>query len=100
MNCPVIELAQQLIARPSISPDDQGCQDLLIERLNNIGFTVEKCHLAIRLIFGLIAATQVKHLRLLDTQMLSLLAIIASGRRRHSRQPLSISIYMGVAPLI
>ncbi|HHR5883800.1 TPA: succinyl-diaminopimelate desuccinylase [Providencia alcalifaciens] len=42
MNCPVIELAQQLIARPSISPDDQGCQDLLIERLNNIGFTVEK----------------------------------------------------------
>ena len=42
MNCPVISLAEQLIARPSISPDDQGCQALLIARLEKIGFTVEK----------------------------------------------------------
>ena len=31
MSCPVIELAQQLISRPSVSPDDQGCQQLIIE---------------------------------------------------------------------
>lgn len=42
MSCPVIELTQQLIRRPSLSPDDAGCQALLIERLQNIGFTIER----------------------------------------------------------
>lgn len=42
MDCPVIQLAQDLISRPSISPDDQGCQALLIERLKKIGFNVEE----------------------------------------------------------
>ncbi len=32
MSCPVIELTQQLIRRPSLSPDDAGCQALMIER--------------------------------------------------------------------
>ncbi|MBA0218081.1 succinyl-diaminopimelate desuccinylase [Pectobacterium brasiliense] len=41
MSCPVIELAQQLIKRPSLSPNDEGCQALMIERLKAIGFTVE-----------------------------------------------------------
>ncbi|UYA59465.1 N-succinyl-L,L-diaminopimelate desuccinylase [Pectobacterium sp. F1-1] len=41
MSCPVIELAQQLIKRPSLSPNDEGCQALIIERLTAIGFTVE-----------------------------------------------------------
>ena len=41
MSCPVIELAQQLIRRPSLSPDDAGCQALLVERLRAIGFTIE-----------------------------------------------------------
>lgn len=37
-----LELAQALIARPSVSPNDGGCQDLLIERLERIGFRVER----------------------------------------------------------
>ena len=37
----VIELAQQLIRRPSISPDDQGCQQLIGERLQKLGFQLE-----------------------------------------------------------
>lgn len=41
MTCPVIELAQQLIRRPSVSPRDEGCQKLLIDRLKSIGFTIE-----------------------------------------------------------
>lgn len=45
MFCPVIELAQQLIRRPSLSPDDAGCQTLLIARLEAIGFTVEPMHI-------------------------------------------------------
>ncbi|MBC8944513.1 MULTISPECIES: succinyl-diaminopimelate desuccinylase [Xenorhabdus] len=42
MTCPVIELTQELIKRPSVSPDDQGCQELLIQRLQNTGFTIER----------------------------------------------------------
>ncbi|WP_075181430.1 succinyl-diaminopimelate desuccinylase [Pantoea sp. 1.19] len=45
MHCPVIELTQQLIRRPSLSPDDAGCQALLIARLEAIGFTIEPMHI-------------------------------------------------------
>ena len=36
-----LALTEQLIARPSITPDDSGCQRLLIERLAPLGFTCE-----------------------------------------------------------
>ncbi len=32
------KLAQALIRRPSVTPDDQGCQNLVAERLENAGF--------------------------------------------------------------
>lgn len=38
---PTIELAKELIARPSVTPQDCGCQDLIIERLSKLGFTNE-----------------------------------------------------------
>ncbi|AVF35491.1 succinyl-diaminopimelate desuccinylase [Rahnella sikkimica] len=41
MSCPVLDLAQQLIRRPSLSPDDAGCQEIMIARLQAIGFHVE-----------------------------------------------------------
>lgn len=44
MFCPVIELAQQLIRCPSLSPHDAGCQALLIARLEAIGFHIEPMH--------------------------------------------------------
>jgi len=37
-----LQLAIDLISRPSVTPDDQGCQQLMIERLEKIGFAVEK----------------------------------------------------------
>lgn len=37
----IIQLAQGLIQRPSISPDDQGCQQLIAERLQAVGFKLE-----------------------------------------------------------
>lgn len=37
-----LELARALITRPSVSPNDGGCQNLLIERLERIGFKVER----------------------------------------------------------
>ena len=37
-----LELAMELIRRPSVTPDDAGCQDVLIDRLAKLGFTVER----------------------------------------------------------
>ncbi len=37
-----LDLAKALIARPSVSPHDAGCQELLIERLSQLGFTIER----------------------------------------------------------
>ena len=39
---PTLELAQALIARPSVTPDDAGCQTLLAERLARAGFVIEQ----------------------------------------------------------
>ena len=36
-----LDLAQQLIARPSLTPDDALCQALIIERLQPLGFVCE-----------------------------------------------------------
>ena len=38
---PTLKLALDLISRPSVTPEDAGCQDLMIERLKNIGFEIE-----------------------------------------------------------
>jgi succinyl-diaminopimelate desuccinylase len=38
---PTIELLCKLIRRPSVTPDDAGCQDLLIARLEGAGFKCE-----------------------------------------------------------
>ncbi|MBR7887356.1 succinyl-diaminopimelate desuccinylase [Marinomonas sp. A79] len=38
---PTLDLAIDLMSRPSITPEDAGCQDVMIERLKNIGFEVE-----------------------------------------------------------
>ncbi|AKC87511.1 succinyl-diaminopimelate desuccinylase [Pseudoxanthomonas suwonensis] len=37
----VLELARELIARPSVTPDDAGCQALLAARLQRAGFACE-----------------------------------------------------------
>ncbi len=36
-----LQLTEQLIAQPSVTPDDGGCQDLIIACLHNLGFTCE-----------------------------------------------------------
>jgi succinyl-diaminopimelate desuccinylase len=36
-----LELAQQLIARPSVTPDDSDCQKIIAQRLQALGFIVE-----------------------------------------------------------
>jgi len=39
---PTLQLAQQLIARPSITPEDAGCLDLIASRLTPVGFVCER----------------------------------------------------------
>ncbi len=36
-----LQLAEQLISRPSVTPDDAGCQEILGERLAALGFALE-----------------------------------------------------------
>ncbi|MBW3694398.1 succinyl-diaminopimelate desuccinylase [Vibrio sp. T187] len=38
---PTLALAKDLISRQSVTPEDAGCQDLMIERLKAIGFEIE-----------------------------------------------------------
>ncbi|SER03845.1 succinyldiaminopimelate desuccinylase [Amphritea atlantica] len=37
-----LELAKQLISRRSVTPEDDGCQELMIERLEALGFHIER----------------------------------------------------------
>src|SRR5690625_3958486 len=37
----VLELLQDLISRPSVTPDDAGCQELIAGRLQRAGFACE-----------------------------------------------------------
>ncbi|MCW9012837.1 MAG: succinyl-diaminopimelate desuccinylase [Gammaproteobacteria bacterium] len=36
-----IDLSLELISKPSVTPDDQGCQKIMTDRLAAIGFTIE-----------------------------------------------------------
>lgn len=38
---PVISLAKDLLSRRSVTPEDAGCQDVMIERLLQLGFCIE-----------------------------------------------------------
>ena len=42
MTSKTLELALDLIRRPSITPEDEGCQELMISRLEPLGFKVER----------------------------------------------------------
>lgn len=42
MSDPTMDLASELIRRPSVTPNDEGCQQLMIERLEAIGFKVDR----------------------------------------------------------
>ncbi len=38
----VVDLTCELIARPSLTPDDAGCQELIVQRLVRAGFAIER----------------------------------------------------------
>ncbi len=42
MSDDTLSLAQILIARRSLTPADDGCQEILIDRLEKLGFRIEK----------------------------------------------------------
>lgn len=100
MNCPVIALAEQLISQPSISPDDQGCQELLIQRLENIGFTIERMPFGETLNFWAYRGNEGETLAFAGHT-----DVVPAGDPSHwatppSPQQLSMVIYMAAVPLI
>ena len=42
MNCPVLELTEELIRRESVTPNDAGCLNVLGARLERLGFQLER----------------------------------------------------------
>ena len=42
MNCPVRELTEQLIRCESVTPNDAGCLEIISERLERLGFRLER----------------------------------------------------------
>lgn len=42
MATPTLQLACELIAKPSVTPNDEGCQEMMIARLEALGFRVER----------------------------------------------------------
>ncbi|MDB5864139.1 MAG: succinyl-diaminopimelate desuccinylase [Betaproteobacteria bacterium] len=42
MDIDTLELARALVARPSVTPDDSGCLDLIAEHLKPLGFSIER----------------------------------------------------------
>lgn len=42
MTSPTIDLTRELINCPSVTPDDAGCHDILIKRLEALGFAIEQ----------------------------------------------------------
>ncbi|MBS1140678.1 MAG: succinyldiaminopimelate desuccinylase [Proteobacteria bacterium] len=41
MSDATLELAKRIIACPSVTPEDAGCMDILVERLKPLGFSIE-----------------------------------------------------------
>ena len=41
-----LDLARQLVSIPSVTPDDMGCQKIIAERLNKIGFKIKHLRFA------------------------------------------------------
>jgi succinyl-diaminopimelate desuccinylase len=44
MSHPTLELLKELIACPSVTPHDAGCQDIISDRLKALGFDIEFMH--------------------------------------------------------
>lgn len=42
MTCPVRQLTEELIRRPSVTPEDAGCLTVIGDRLQALGFTLER----------------------------------------------------------
>ena len=41
MSSETLALAKELISRPSVTPEDEGCQQVIGERLAALGFELE-----------------------------------------------------------
>lgn len=96
---PVLALAKDLISRQSVTPEDAGCQDLMIERLKALGFEIEVMVFEDTTNFWLDVVQKRRYLRLLATPMWYQLANWNTGIHIRLNRPLLMVTCMAAAQL-
>lgn len=100
-----LDLSIALLERPSVTPDDDGCQDILSKRLSQAGFDCEFMYFGDRDQSGEHAEVKNLWARVVPLIQLSVLLVIPTscqqvmktiGRIRHLRQP-SLMVTYGLA---
>lgn len=84
---PVLALAKDLISRQSVTPEDAGCQQVMIDRLQALGFDIEVMVFEDTTNFWARRGTQAHCLPLPVTPMLSQQVLVSSGIHHHLNQP-------------
>lgn len=104
-----LDLSITLLERPSVTPDDDGCQDILSERLSQAGFACEFMYFGDRNQSG--EHAEVKNLWARAVRLIQLFALLVIpmscrlvmkkiGRIRHLPRPLLMVIYGRAGQLI
>ena len=103
MNDPTLALAKQLIALQSVTPNDAGCQILLSNRLEELGFDIEALNFltitARSIIYGLEKVLNHRVLYLPGILMLCRLGIRENGTAHPSPPLNATNDYMVAVPL-
>ena len=104
-----LDLSIALLERPSVTPDDNGCQDILSERLEQAGFDCEfmyygdrqaKANMLRLKIYGRAVVPPIRSFALQVILTSSQQAMKKTGLIRHLPQPLQMAIYGRAVRLI
>ncbi len=96
----VITLAQDLIRRPSISPKDEGCQQVIADRLSKLGFNIEWMPFGDTLNLWATHGDSAPTIVLPDIPMLFRPVMKNSGNTRLFQRKLSVICFMVAVPQI
>ena len=99
-----LQLTEQLISRPSVTPEDAGCLDLIASRLTPLGFACERMdsgpdNFRVSNLWAMKRSTHAKAKTLVfaGTRMWCPLAPWTNGRKTRSRPPTAMACCMAEA---